>query len=219
MKQALTILVLILAAAGTNGQETAQANDCKPISDPAEYNRKGELKLGRGVDLRLEFGCGKSQILGSITTVVAEKAWPELQGWIVEQVEKEHSLGKKLRSHVYDSGQIALNGRFYRVDEYELGYMQYATTSVPMESGEEPQVIGFIIFYPHEVSGRIELLERRHGAFNDPIAVGLVHEEQEVSLVGTREGMYIVSETEAHKLKKDEKATFVAFGPLDFWVI
>jgi hypothetical protein len=226
MKQALTILVLVLAVAGTSGQETTQGNDCKPISDPAEYNRKGELKLGRGVDLRLEFGCGKSQIRGSVGSVAPE-SWPELQAWIMEQIERDHPLGRKLQSRVHDSGPpyLQLGQRAYFVDQYEHGYMQYATTTYfpsGSDSPAPPVVTDFIIFYPNEVTGKIEELERPHPAYETPGSKPNeinMFVELRVSLVTVKSETYIVSEEQADKLKKGEKATFVGYGPLDFWVL
>jgi hypothetical protein len=223
MRKVLTILVLSLAALAGGGQEPVQPADCKPIINPEEYNRKGQLKLGRGVDLRLEFDCGKNQITGSVGGDVTPASWPELQAWILEQLERDHPLGQKVVAPVHDSGW-AINGRYYRVDKYQNGYMQYATTSHRDSAGNEgsPNVTDFVIFYPHEVTGLVDYIERPHASYGTPgdkPGTIMIHPDVKVSLVNMKEGTFIVSESEAERLKKGEKATFVGYGPLDFWVL
>jgi hypothetical protein len=120
--------ILLAAALVCGSSALAQEDFGKKIASPEEYNagrQQSTIYLARGVTLELRFGCGRAEIDGEMRPQPDQAEWPQLQAWILEQIEREHPLGRKLRSNLDPiEALMILNGRSPAVDEYEHGYFQ-----------------------------------------------------------------------------------------------
>jgi hypothetical protein len=221
--------ILLAAALVCGSSALAQEDFGKKIASPEEYNagrQQSTIYLARGVTLELRFGCGRAEIDGEMRPQPDQAEWPQLQAWILEQIEREHPLGRKLRSNLDPiEALMILNGRSPAVDEYEHGYFQtiYAWALQPDGTrAENPTIESFTIHYAHTVTGKVLRLQRRQPpsstAPNDKgeysVSFGV-----EVSTVTLDTGTYFVTEAEADRLKEGETFTFEAFGPFEFIVV
>lgn len=221
-----TPLLLVLLVATTAAQAPQSESDCKrSYADPDEYEKhrqETEVKLGRGVTIHRDFGCGKAQIDGHSDRPFSAEEWKNQRAWLLQQLEDIKPLGHLVEERV-QSSLLALNGRFYVVDRYEHGYMQYTLQYGIGNEGTPPTVSEFVVYYPQVVSGVVASAEAAHEAGVGPpdkngqsALWGQLH----VFLVSLKDGrQFIVSQDEFAKLKVGAQAKFEGFGPLDQWVV